>query len=104
MNPAPAVHFGFFKPAKDLVATTKQVPALIHRAGGWCEAATPVCPGLGVSAHHRKLRSQGGDNSLENLLWVAVKCHRWIHDHPKESYEKGWMVKAWDDPVKVAVQ
>ena len=36
---------------------------------------------------------KGGGNDLFNLLWVCVTCHDWIHNHPEESYEVGWMVR-----------
>src|SRR5436190_24330401 len=61
----------------------------------WCE----ICgKNPGVHNHHRKRRSQGGDNSHENLMRICVGCHIFVHEHPDLSYEKGWLVKSWDDP------
>lgn len=61
-----------------------------------CEAQAPGCTGRAVHAHHRKRRSQGGDNSSANLLRVCVQCHTYIHANPERSYAKGWLVHSWD--------
>lgn len=41
--------------------------------------------------HHMKGR---GRYLLDTVTWLAVSQsgHRYIHDHPKESYERGWML------------
>lgn len=43
--------------------------------------------------HHKK----GRIGKLLNMVffWMAVcrKCHNYIHDNPKESYEKGWLIR-----------
>lgn len=39
--------------------------------------------------HHIKRRSQGGDNSLWNLIHLCAICHRWAHDHPAEAVKVG---------------
>lgn len=52
-----------------------------------------------LHAHHRKLRTRGGKDSLENLLAVAFDCHEWIHSHPHEAGAGGWMLHSWDDPA-----
>lgn len=67
------------------------------RAQGRCEArCAPSCAGRGAEAHHRRRRSQGGSDELENLLWVCAWCHTWIHEHPAVAYEKGWLLRAGD--------
>ena len=53
--------------------------------------------------HHRKLRSQGGDDSEQNIMLVSPEQHRWIHDNPAASYARGWLVKSWQDPAEVPV-
>ena len=30
--------------------------------------------------HHVKHRSQGGDDTLENLITLCIVCHRAVHD------------------------
>jgi WhiB family redox-sensing transcriptional regulator len=59
----------------------------------WCEAATNVCRGRASQLHHRKMRSHGGTNDPENLLAVCAWCHDYIHSHPAESYEAGWLIR-----------
>lgn len=56
-----------------------------------------------VHKHHRKLRSQGGTDDPVNILLVSPSLHRFIHDHPAESYAKGWLVRSWEDPAVVPV-
>lgn len=55
---------------------------LVHvRSGGRCEIRSRhECDRLATdSPHHRKLRSQGGSNSLDNLLDVCFTGHNWVH-------------------------
>ena len=33
----------------------------------------------GTQLHHRKLRSQGGDDVRENLAWICSFCHDDLH-------------------------
>lgn len=61
------------------------------RAGGRCELVTPACETTGTECHHLLPRSAGGDDSLGNLAWACPACHRWVHDHPTVSYERGWL-------------
>lgn len=66
------------------------------RAFGRCEANTPACPPRehrGTQAHHRLMRSHGGDHTDENLLWVCDAAHDYVHAHPAESYDKGWLIR-----------
>jgi hypothetical protein len=71
-------------------------PVVRRRSGGRCEAGVaPNCTGRATHVHHRQLRSQGGPNSLANLLDVCVYCHGVIHGHP--------LVRGSDDPEAVPV-
>lgn len=56
-----------------------------------------------VHKHHRKLRSQGGDDTPKNLLDVCLGCHTTIHANPSESYARGLLVHSWADPSEVEV-
>lgn len=67
---------------------------LIARSNGWCEVAVPGCAGRGTQAHHRLRRAQGGKGTLKNGLWVCRACHSFIHDHPAESFERGWLIRS----------
>ena len=60
-------------------------------SGGRCEADTEVCTGRAVHIHHVLMRSRGGSDNVSNLLDVCVSCHSWIHEHPSESYDRGWL-------------
>ncbi len=65
-------------------------PVLLERSRGKCEARfSDLCTGYGVVPHHVVRRSQGGDNSPENLLLVCWFCHALIHDNPTDAREKG---------------
>jgi hypothetical protein len=76
---------------------------LYARAGGRCEAGRCNLNDTGMDAHHRKLRSRGGKDDLENLLAVCPHHHRYIHDHPDRATRHGWMVSRVADPATVPV-
>lgn len=78
--------------------------AAYDRAGGRCEAGvTDTCPGrLSADAfewHHRKLRSQGGDDVIENSLCLCHDCHEWAHQHPRLARDLGLIVPQAGDPA-----
>lgn len=55
-----------------------------------------------VAVHHRKLRKHGGADDLTNLIALCSPCHNIapesVHQNPKDSYERGYLVKSWADP------
>ena len=55
----------------------------------WPDNPGPICGRSATEIHHRRLRSQGGKDTVDNLVCLCLKCHRWAHDHPKEACEKG---------------
>lgn len=57
-----------------------------------------------VHKHHRKRRSQGGDDSPSNIMLLPQEIHAWVHDNPEKAYELGWLVKSYDEPTEVSVQ
>jgi 5-methylcytosine-specific restriction endonuclease McrA len=77
--------------------------ALQERANDCCE----ICGELANNAHHRKNRSQGGEDLLSNLLLLCgsgtTGCHGWVTAHPAASYVHGWSVRSYDDPRSVPV-
>lgn len=74
--------------------------AVKARSEGSCE----VCGCGGADhMHHRKLRSQGGQHTVENLLHVHWGCHADIHRDPRRSYALGHMVRGGLDPADVPV-
>lgn len=65
-------------------------PLVKSRAGGSCE----ICKSAPVHhIHHRLLRSQGGKNTMSNLLGVCWLCHTEVHNNPEWSYEHGYLLK-----------
>lgn len=74
--------------------------AVYERAGDDCEASIPtICTGAVEQLHHRKLRSQGGEHTEENLVGICAACHNWIHAHPKWAYAGDLLVHGWAEPV-----
>src|SRR6266540_2211502 len=53
-----------------------------------------------VHKHHRKLRSQGGTDGP--TMDLCAPCHQYVHDHPKNSYEQGWLIHSWDEATALA--
>jgi 5-methylcytosine-specific restriction endonuclease McrA len=77
--------------------------ALRQRAADCCE----ICGTPANNAHHRKNRSQGGEDLLSNLLLLCgsgtTGCHGWVTEHPAAAYVHGWSVRSHDDPRKIPV-
>ena len=62
------------------------------------------CRMTATHRHHRKRRSQGGDDSPTNILLLPQEVHAWVHDNPDKAYKLGWLVKSHDDPTEISVQ
>lgn len=78
--------------------------AVTMRSRGRCEGGVPgVCQRQAVHVHHRKLRKQGGENSLENCIHLCEACHTWAHGHPLLAKELGLLVSPWQDPAQIEV-
>lgn len=60
-----------------------------------------------MAAHHRKLRKQGGEDAIHNLLALHHHCHNLatdsVHLSVAESRKYGWIVSAYQDPQAVPV-
>lgn len=61
--------------------------------------AAPVAEDAHV--HHRRLRSQMGDNGAANLVTLCPLCHHWVHHHVAVATALGWIVPSWDQPEGV---
>jgi 5-methylcytosine-specific restriction endonuclease McrA len=70
------------KAAKDKKELDAITPALMERAGERCERCRS---GFQLVRHHKRRRSQGGENTLENVFLVCTICHEDIH-----AYREGW--------------
>lgn len=77
--------------------------AVYDRAGGCCDRCGRLLPPAGFEAHHRKLRSRGGQDSAANLLALCPGCHAWCHNHPGEATLAGFIVPSYTDPARVPV-
>lgn len=63
-----------------------------------CRAAG-VAPGQcagRIDPHHVLRRSQGGPDTVENLISLCRLHHSWVHEHPAESYAFGFLKHGWD--------
>lgn len=83
---------------------------VVHgRSGEDCEVRSPWCLGRATNLSHRNHEGQGGKwepvNILDSCGWGNVTgCHGYIHQHPEEAREKGWVVSAFGaDPAGVQV-
>jgi 5-methylcytosine-specific restriction endonuclease McrA len=73
----------------------------VHARDRWCVAGG--CTGA-THVHHRKLRSQGGDHSLANLILLCGPHHDAVHANPALGYELGFLVRSFDDPALVLIE
>ena len=64
----------------------------MERAGYQCEAGTPDHNRpAALVVHHKQGRRIPNAHALHRLLVVCEPCHLYIHAHPEESRERGWM-------------
>ena len=48
----------------------------MHIEGGECVICHTT---QNLHLHHKVYRSQGGDDSRENLCWLCINCHHDVH-------------------------
>src|SRR5687767_9608328 len=92
---------------KDTGPDAATVAAVLERDGYQCVVCSGGLHGTrgsDYSLHHRKLRSQGGDNRTSNLISVCghgtAGCHSNIHAAPAKAMEAGWIVSREHDPAQ----
>lgn len=72
---------------------------LYTRSHGLCDVCGTGMLYDDMHAHHRLLKSHGGTWALDNILGIHGDCHnvqpKSLHQNPKWSYERGYMVKSW---------
>lgn len=71
------------------------------RCGRWLQ-------GVPASRHHRKRRSQASRMEVHapsNLILLCgsgtTGCHGWVHAHPRQARDHGWLLRGTDDPKAV---
>lgn len=70
------------------------------RSGNRCELDHPGCTGWGKQMHHRRLRKQGGEHSVANLIHLCVCGHEpYVHRHREWARRHGLILHAGDDPA-----
>lgn len=74
--------------------------AVFTRSGGDCERCGTTHAG---HWHHRKTRGRGGTWSPANGLQLCHSCHDWVHRHPEQSCEQGFLVRTEADPATTPV-
>lgn len=77
------------------------IPLVRARSRGRCEIrSSHDCDGFAQEyPHHRKLRKQGGSNSLDNLLDVCFTGHNWLHrDLPRAEANRLGLLIPRDTP------
>ena len=75
--------------SKPHVISTYVTAQVYHRDGWlcqWCEV-----PGGALDCHHVTRRSQGGKDTVGNLISVHRICHGYIHAHPSEAKARGFL-------------
>jgi 5-methylcytosine-specific restriction endonuclease McrA len=82
----------------------KDIPKAIRdavwaRSGGMCEGRVSIhCRSYAGPIHHRWMRSQGGPDTMENLLHLCTPCHIWVHHAGQEAYDRGFLLRAGSRP------
>lgn len=93
-----------------VVGMNKQLRALLWwRSEGYCEKCGRGIEQDGFAAHHRKLRSQGGQDEITNLVALCHSCHNLgtasVHLNPEQAKANGWIVPNWKglEPANVLI-
>ena len=77
----------------------RELVELAHLYGTVCELSTVTttsgladfgCTGWVEHLHHIEPRRTGG-NERTNILAICSSHHRWIHAHPQEARNRGWL-------------
>lgn len=69
---------------------------ILERADYNCEVRIEgVCIGRALIVDHKLNRSQGRDDSPENLQAICVFCDEYLRNHPAFAYEHGYAKRKW---------
>jgi 5-methylcytosine-specific restriction endonuclease McrA len=72
---------------------------LFWRSQGYCERCGGHIDQAEFAAHHRKLRAQGGQDTIQNLVALCHQCHNLgtnsVHLNVAVAIENGFIVPSW---------
>jgi len=57
-----------------------------------------------LHTHHRMLRSAGSDERACNRVTLCQGCHNFVHMHPEQSLDEGWLTGRYQDPAEVPIR
>lgn len=78
--------------------------AVFKRDGGSCVCCGDRLDPKVWECHHRKRRSQGGRDELENLIALAPNHHIGVvHRHVADSFRRGLLVRRTDNPRLIPI-
>ena len=79
---------------------------VFERCQGYCEKCGGPLPET-WALHHRKLRSQGGKDVVENFVALHHACHNMgtdaVHFNPASAIRDGFIVPSWAQPDTTTV-
>lgn len=78
-------------------------PLLWARCGRMCERCCVYLDYETFDAHHRKFRSRGGLDRIENLVALCQTCHGWAHRYSLDAMTVGLAVLRTEDPATIAI-
>jgi 5-methylcytosine-specific restriction endonuclease McrA len=94
---------------EDSVSIPKKVrDALKERADIDGTPCCEICGKTANNAHHRKNQSQGGPDTLTNLMLLCgsgtTGCHGWVTVNPEKSRRNGWTLLRHQEPAHIPVR
>jgi len=63
-----------------------------HRGDSWRKCGS----NKELASHHRQIRGQGGQDTLDNLISLCKHHHDWCHTHPEQAAQLGLIVMMVD--------
>lgn len=99
MKRTPLKRTGFKAKSKKTKPVPKDIYQDVLARDMGCRGAGLIripCAGR-IDPHHVKRRSQGGEDTLDNLISLCRAHHDWVHTHVVAAIELGLLKRAWDE-------